>query len=131
MKMGGPDQFGGVLALDFDGIQAGQQILNHENQRLTGCIGKRIVMGDVRLGITCRNGRFFRSTVAGKGDRQHAHGCAVAGVILGCGSFWAAGLAELDQVSANRVADVDGFGAHPGVEGFGRSLGVDRTFGQD
>ena len=86
-------------------------------------VGKRVVVRDVGLGAAGKNGRFFGGlTVAGQGDGQDAHGGAVAGVVLGGDGFRVAGLAEGDQVAAHGVADIDRLGAHPGVEGFGRTL---------
>jgi hypothetical protein len=85
----------------------------------------------VGLGAAGKYGRFRRSTVTGQGDGQGAHGGAVAGVVFGGGRFRVAGLAELDQVAAHRVTDIDRLGAHPGVESRGGGLGLDAAAGKD
>ena len=51
--------------------------------------------------------------------------------MFGGGRFRVAGLAELDQVAAHGVADIDRLGAHPGVEGLGGGLGLDAAAGED
>ena len=123
-------QFVGALALHLAGVAAGQQVVHHEDQGFAGGVGEGVVMRDVGLGAAGKYGRFRRSTVTGQGDGQGAHGGAVAGVVFGGGRFRVAGLAELDQVAAHRVADIDRLGAHPGVESRGGALGLDASRGQ-
>jgi hypothetical protein len=125
------DQPGGTLAFDLAGIAPGDQVLDHQDQRLAGSVGQRVVVRHVGLGAICDFGRFFRLTVAFERHRQNAHRRAVAGVVLGGGGLRVAGAAKADQVAAHGVADIDRLGAHPGIEGFGGRPGVDAAGRKD
>ena len=87
-------------------------------------------MGDVRLRAAGGAHHLFWLVERGQGNRQHAHGGAVAGVVFVGRPLGGAGFPKAQNAASNGIADVRRLGAHPGIEGLGGGLRAHMTGGE-
>ena len=93
-----------------------QHILDHFDEREAGRVRERVVVGDVGLGEHLAFEFFLRRAEQRDRDRRASHRSPVSGVCRGRHAGFARP-AEVHDAAPHGVADVDGLGFHPGVEG--------------